>query len=72
MALAYGTAVLGTVYSLVFIFHGLAALAGAPLGGALLKWTGGCGPSLWVAGAVAAAGVGLHLWLARDGRKKGA
>jgi OFA family oxalate/formate antiporter-like MFS transporter len=56
----YGAQVVGTVYALVMLAHGLAAEVGPGIGGLLFDLTGSFLPALGLAAVLAAAGWGAY------------
>jgi MFS transporter, OFA family, oxalate/formate antiporter len=66
----YGAPVLGTVYALVLVAHGLAAEVGPGMGGLLYDLTGSFTPGLVFAGVVAAVGWFGYRSLLGPSRKK--
>ena len=66
VAKRYGSAVMGSVYSVVLLAHGIAAMVGAPLGGLSRDRTGSFMPALVAAAVFAAAGLGVYLLLDRS------
>ncbi len=61
----YGHRVLGTIYALVMLGHGVAGLSGPPLAGWLRDTTGSFLPGLAGVSAVALAGLLTFTWLSR-------
>jgi OFA family oxalate/formate antiporter-like MFS transporter len=59
----YGAEVMGTVYALVILAHGLAAEVGPGIGGLLFDLTNSFSPALIFAGSVAAVGVVGYFFL---------
>lgn len=65
----FGVRALSTIYPYIFAMHGLAALIGAPLSGALLHSTGNASHVLTIAGLIALMGAALVMII--DRRRRG-
>ncbi|NLX04779.1 MAG: OFA family MFS transporter [Phycisphaerae bacterium] len=70
VAQVYGPAVLGTVYAMVMVAHGLAAEVGPVVGGWLVDETGSYYPGLAAALATALMGLGGYVWLTRPADRR--
>ena len=70
VAQVFGATRLGRIYPLVFMFYGLAAIIGPPVGGWMYDRTGSYDWAVWIAACVAWSGCVALGWLGRESGRR--